>query len=303
MTDHLALIPTEPLSSEVKRIAVDIADRALGHIRTAEEDIDLAIHETRKRCKEMRAMLRLVRDETGRRSYHHENSLFRDNAKKLSGARDIAVLLETVSSLLEHPRTATITNGLRGLQEKFRERYDTELEKIIADNVFSQIEEALVAAQQRLRSAPLRRRDFHTFRKGIERVYGRGLRAMVQARTQPTDENLHEWRKRAKYLWYHVRVLTPTWPAVLSGLSESLHRLSDLLGDDHDLAVFSEMLRTQSRQIPTYILPDLMSLTGRLRRELRREIWPLGVRVYAETPNQFGERLETYWRAGTRMEA
>ena len=303
MTDHLALISTEPLSSEVKRIAIGITDRTISHIRTAEEDIDLAIHEVRKRFKELRALIRLIRDETGSRAYHHENSIFRDSAQKLSGARDNAVLLETVSSLLEHPRSASIANGLRGLQEKFRERYDRELENIIAGNVLAHIEDTLIAAQERLRSMPLRHRDFRTFRTGIGRVYRRGVHAMIQARTLPTDENLHEWRKRVKYLWYHIRILTPAWPPVLAGLGESLHRLADLLGDDHDMAVFATTLRTAPLHAPSYILPDVISLTGKLRRELQREIWPLGVRIYAESADQFVERLETYWRAGTRLEA
>lgn len=46
----------------------------------------------------------------------------------------------------------------------------------------------------------------------------------------------HEWRKRVKYGWYHMRLLTDASPAILSPLEERLHDLSDALGGDHDLA-------------------------------------------------------------------
>lgn len=38
---------------------------------------------------------------------------------------------------------------------------------------------------------------------------------MAQAQAKPSVENLHEWRKRVKDLWYQVRLLTPLWPGML----------------------------------------------------------------------------------------
>jgi hypothetical protein len=71
-------------------------------------------------------------------------------------------------------------------------------------------------------------------------VYKRGRNRLFDAYAAPSPDNFHEWRKRTKYLWYHVRILRPLWPAVLEELANEIHELSNLLGLDHDLAVFHE---------------------------------------------------------------
>lgn len=300
VTDHLSLIPTEPLSSEVKRIAGNILNRASEHVHVADKDIDSTIHELRKRCKELRALVRVVRDEFGERAYHMENAIFRDTARTLSGVRDNAVLLNVIPTLIEQPKAALITNGLRGIQLQLQDRYNNELKRVLANSMLEQIEDMLESSRNRVEIWPLREKDFTSFRAGTQRVYRRGLRGMLRARAHPTVENLHEWRKRVKYLWYHVRILTPTWPTVLAGFAEALHALSDLLGDDHDLAVLTETLRTNPSIAPHYIMPDLIALIGQRRNGLQQRIWPLGVRIYAESPSNFVSKMETYWRAGAR---
>ena len=47
---------------------------------------------------------------------------------------------------------------------------------------------------------------------GVRRQYGRGADALASLGDAPTDEQLHEWRKRAKDLWYHLRLLRDLWP-------------------------------------------------------------------------------------------
>src|SRR5262249_38942555 len=72
---------------------------------------------------------------------------------------------------------------------------------------------------------------------GGRRAYRDGREALEEVRDEPSDENVHEWRKRAKDLWYQLRILTELWPAVLGETADQAHDLADLLGDHHDLAV------------------------------------------------------------------
>ena len=71
-------------------------------------------------------------------------------------------------------------------------------------------------------------------------------RRLAAAADDPTVEDLHEWRKQAKYLWNQLQVLEPLWPAVMEELANQAHELGRLLGDDHALAV----LREGQRQHP-----------------------------------------------------
>ena len=53
---------------------------------------------------------------------------------------------------------------------------------------------------------------------------------------------MHEFRKRAKDLWYLLRLLAGAWPGLLDPSAEQLHELTEMLGDHHDLAVLGEDL-------------------------------------------------------------
>ena len=102
---------------------------------------------------------------------------------------------------------------------------------------------------------------------------------------------MHEWRKRVKDLWYHLRLLHDVWPAALAGPEQEAHALSDLLGDHHDLTVLIEELRDGEEE------RLVGELAERRQGELLAEAIPLGRRLYAEKPGRFGGRLEAYWGA------
>ena len=72
-------------------------------------------------------------------------------------------------------------------------------------------------------------------------AYTDGRKAFAK---KPTTENLHDWRKRVKDLWYQQRLLEETWPGVMKAQAKEAKKLSKLLGEDHDLAVLAETLRT-----------------------------------------------------------
>ena len=63
----------------------------------------------------------------------------------------------------------------------------------------------------------------------------------------PSAENVHEWRKRAKDIWYQLRIVRRAWPALLGETAGQAHVLADLLGDHHDLAMLREDLAARER--------------------------------------------------------
>ena len=88
----------EPFEEGVRRIAVEQIERAQNELQ-AKGDHAVAVHETRKALKRLRALLRLVRPAMGDDVFKQENAQLREIGLSLSGARDRHVLLETVNKL------------------------------------------------------------------------------------------------------------------------------------------------------------------------------------------------------------
>jgi hypothetical protein len=89
----------------------------------------------------------------------------------------------------------------------------------------------------------IKNKDFEILFPGLIRVFYQCLNAMVLATGKPTKSNLHEWRKKVKYLYYQLQVLEPVIPGELVAYTPELDKLADYLGDDHDLAELKDSLR------------------------------------------------------------
>jgi len=134
--------------------------------------------------------------------------------------------------------------------------------------------------------------------KGLMRIYRRGHQAFVAASDGPTDEGLHEWRKRVKDLWYVLDLLQPVRPGFTEERGEQAHKLADALGDDHDLAVLQQILSGPDGGIgDRAAVETIVPLIERRRCELQRDAFSLGRVVYPERPKDFVARFRAYWRA------
>lgn len=288
----------EPLAAGLRRIAREQLDSALRDLRGDTDDRNEAIHDARKRFKKVRAVLRLVRDDVGEDLYQRENVCYRDAGRELADIRDSWVQLETLDRLREHFADQLEKEAFAAERERLFQRHARVISRDLDEaNAIEEVAATISAAARRIDHWPISG-DFESLRPGLERVYRRGRKRMGEAYESPTFERFHEWRKRAKYLWYHLRVLTPAWSEVLRGWTESVHEISDLIGESNDLSE----LRTALEREPD-LAPDetvramLLALIDRRRQELRAAAHPLGKRVYEERPERFAERITTYWAA------
>ena len=81
------------------RIARDQIAKAIATAGDDGKSTEKRVHEVRRRCKRLRALLRLVRHDFP--EYAAVNALLRDAAGGLSGSRDQWVALETYAELME----------------------------------------------------------------------------------------------------------------------------------------------------------------------------------------------------------
>ena len=286
----------EPVEAGLWRIAHEQIDKALGELSDPDLGPHESIHQVRKRCKKLRALLRIVRPHLGE-TYAAENARFRDAARTLSALRDATALIETYDVLVEHYAEQIDRSAFGPVRRALTVRRnqlateDVDLEARMA--AFSQ---ELQAAQPETWTLPAE--GVEALREGLAKTYRRGRRAMAAAYENPTAEAFHEWRKRVKYHWYHCRLLRPTWKPVMRARCHALSDLSDLLGIEHDLAVFQQVLMDEPERFGgVRSLQAFLGLIDRRRAELQARAHPLGRRLFAEKPDALVHRLGTYWDA------
>jgi hypothetical protein len=101
-----------------------------------------------------------------------------------------------------------------------------------------------------------------------------------------------------KYHWYHLRLLGNLWPVIFEPWSEEAHRLSRLLGAEHDCAVLSEVVTGELLpDIDKGAASDLLRMISERRDSLVDESIVVGTRLFAERPKALVRRMEAYWAA------
>jgi CHAD domain-containing protein len=282
------LLDGESVPGGIARVARGRIGHALGQLNNG-DDPDKAVHEARKDMKKLRAVLRLTRPELGGKAYRRENARFREVARSLSGVRDAKAMLNALDALEE--------GGLPGATAgRVRRELEKNKASLVRDEqaVKAAVDE-LEAAREQVADWPLERDDWGAIEGGLRRIYRQGRRRMREAENDPSNEALHEWRKRVKDLWYQLALLRETWPAVVGPESDEAHALSEKLGDDHDLTLLWEF--AVDRGVASERLHK--ALDSR-RGELQQEAIATGRRLYAERPRTFTARLASYWNAWRR---
>ena len=257
---------------------------------------DARLHDVRKCLKKARAGLRLLRPLAGRRRYRRLNAALRDAARPLMEVRDAKVLIDTIGVLMRStsmPRRRALARARVVLD---RHRRAARRRLLAKRSTLRRARRAIETTGDRIRDQITDRRGWSVLGPGVARTYRTARRAFSAAWTEPTNENLHELRKQAKYLWHGLTMLEPMRPPPVRRLGELAHRLSDSLGLDHDLAVLGESLFQQTGEIPEEDLLLIVQMTVPRRRKLQADAMALGKLLFEKPPGVFVAGLETYWK-------
>lgn len=256
---------------------------------------DEGIHEARKSIKKVRAVLRLAEPELGA-AFRTQNSRFRDIGRKLSAYRDAGVMIETFDGIKAKYRDEL---GRRTLGS-IRKALVANKEQVDGGEGITPVLGGLARSIRRVAKQvgkwPLKTDGFAALAPGLEKTYRRGRKAMAAAAAKPRPENYHEWRKRVKEHWYHVRLVESVWSDVMQAYEKSLKELETWLGDHHNLVVLRDKVTAEPLAFGSQRNVDLLlKLIGKYEKELRDNAMSLGERIYEEKPGQFLKRMEHLW--------
>jgi CHAD domain-containing protein len=287
----------ESVEKAVRRIAANQLDHALAALDDADDSFDAVVHEVRRRCKRLRAVVRLVRPSLA--EFHERDAWLRDTAAPLSHARDAAVLRAT------HRRIVTnVGSGvdLPALAQALG--IDGPGEASMADAhraALAEVKERLELMRASVHRWRLGDHGFSAVRAGLRLAYARSRRAMNRAQSSQSPADCHRWRKRVKYHMFQMRILRELWPQAMQARETAATELGDLLGAAHDLANYRETVDAARAGCGRdRSLVALQRAATELEQEMLARSWPIGQRLFVLAPGVFVAELEAYWDAWRR---
>jgi CHAD domain-containing protein len=318
---RFALLSTERTADGFKRIALGQLDLAI-ELLQGEEAVpgEQAVHETRKALKRLRALIRLLREDLGEQTFARENTVLRDAARRLAGARDAEVILGTLDELLRHSGKLARRPGVRKLRRQLTAERDRAAKLALGDTAtHTAVLGELNRARDRVAEwnlagptgewsllGPLNiglaashptgphAAGIEMMEPGLRHIYRQGrdrLRRAAGAKKGKRARALHQWRKRVKDLRHAAELLG------LAQLARHAGALGDVLGEEHDLTLLAARVDAShgplagSKRARRRTRKALLKLIARRRKRLRKQALREGQHLYRRSPQRFSQRV------------
>ena len=261
-------------------------------------------HELRKRCKEIRGLLHMLRP--GLCDHAALNALARDAARGLAPARDARVMLDCLDGLTARLRSPAQFAGLRQLLLDDIARHSAASRA----GALKDYTAAFARLEQGFAALELSDKAQRIIWKGVARTWKRAQKREAQARAAFEDcaqgefdaTAFHDWRKEVKRHWYQARFLAPIRPAYMAPHIVRIDALGETLGAHNDLDTLMRFLDMQAGLHPTdaqaRALLHRHALTER-RRLARRALTQAGP-LLAPKPEALIRRWARWWRKWRR---
>ncbi len=288
---------SEPIEDGVRRIADEQFVRAAKELKNA--DTSVAIHETRKCLKRLRALLKLIRPALKPSDYSCANVELRNIARDLSAKRDADVMRATIGKLAKSAdggQARVLTKLEKDLSTSATPAAQASVHDDESRELLRKSAKSLKQARRTLRELELRETGFDVVIAGFENAYARGRKQYWALRQGADDSLSHEWRKSVQAHWRQQVLLSAAWPEYLAVRVETARVISEALGDEHDLEVLEQFA---GRQLDKGQVAEISELIASRKRELRQDAYREAARLYADNPRRLAKRMAGYWQAAS----
>lgn len=287
----------EPVEKGFRRVAREQLDTSLAELSGAEVE-PKNVHECRKSLKRLRSLVRLAADAMGNEKARRRNKSLGEIAKLLSARRDQTVMLETIGKLSHDFPDAT--DALAPLKASLTSHVANEPETLDPD-IAEQARILLLHEAKKFAHVKFSKRGFAALAGGLEASYQQGRKATKYAYEEPTDENFHDLRKAVQWHWRQMSLLSKAWPDEFAVRSHAARELSQLLGDDHDLAVLVAAA-SGAKALTEEQKEAVISVCRHQQQILRATAEYRAKRLFAEKPDAFVARVAAYWRCSRSLD-
>ena len=289
----------EPIAAAVGRVGLAQIEMAEGKL-AGNGDVATAIHDARRCIKRLRALLRLIRPGLSDKSFEAEEERLASVGHLLSGVRDAHVMQQTLLKL--EARFGPLPDGAGERLRAAAEKSSSDPKPNARGDFRRGALQRLKLARKLFKPEGLAGVEFDSVGEGLESSYRKARKAFRNAYRHPSNETFHAWRKGVQRHWRHMQLLSRAWPETLSARASEAKAVSQLLGEDHDLAVLMAFAETHAG---TVLTAEAAALLGAqcvsCQTELRDLAKPRGERLFAEPAEDLKQRLLLYWSCARQL--
>lgn len=286
--------PRLPLTAEVRRILADEIGKALVHLDVARDRPEQAVHKCRKRLKNVRALLRLVRsgDETFCQA---ENQCYREVSALLAGPRQATALIETIDRLADAFPEHSAGGGLDAVRDRLVMRQH---ELHAGTGLDAAIGAAAAACREGLEhidrlvmpDQPEQAADI--LAEGARATLRRARKALDRAGSRGEADDFHDLRKAAKTHSMHLSLLGRLWPTPIKARRKAVDELGERLGELHDVFVMRALLDADGEPLgPPEDTKLLGKLLKRSEKSLRKACLAEAAELFGDSPKRSTKKL------------
>ncbi len=280
-----------PVGSECRRVLMEEVEGAISQLAHFNENPDVAIHETRKHNKRLRSVLLLARPVLDSGDLSQANRLIRDAARLFSDARDALVVQETCEKLAAHSPNES-KKAFRTILSALDARHTALLHDEELPCKISRASGDFREAGEVIGRWDWGQVTYEEVFSAVVSNYRTGAMDFEKARASRDPEECHDWRKRAKYLSYHLTLLTPLDPLGMGDWAVSAGELASSLGELHDLAVFESAIGDGSDYgISEKAARAIKKLSAKRSAELEDLAFEAGKVIYRDTAEELHLRF------------
>jgi CHAD domain-containing protein len=295
--EKVCLKSGEDIKVELKRMILKEVDYAIDCIQDKEQIVNIQTHEIRKAFKVIRAILRMVRYSVGYSDYFRENIFFRDLSRHLSEIRDNEVLLQRAEIVQKNMPPGLKNADSEKLINELNTYRDRSLQEIVeGENLFKLFSDELNHSTAKIDNLQIRNEGFGVIENGIKRTYKQALKYLKKTADEPGEIHIHEFRKRAKYLWYQLMILKPLYYTMLKAFIKSLKNISEDFGLHRDYTLYIHLMKKNNYfGLKHKQVIFIQQFTHDEQLKIYKNAIELAKKFFIESPDDFVSKLKKYY--------
>lgn len=246
-----------------------------------------AVHQARRACKRLRALLRIAEPALGETAVEARRWVA-VSARQLAPARDATVRAATLAAVLAEYREVLGEEACAALEATYAIEAPHEVPPQARDDASATLE----ALADLLDDSALRQLSRRSLLRGGRLAYRRARRRWRAVRKAPSPEGWHELRSAVQVHLNQLKALRECTGGRLRARERKLARLASLLGEAHDLwMLHASLAEAPQGSLGTLLRPVLADR----EHALYAAAADLAAELFSRRPKAFEARLEQAW--------